>query len=52
MYGTGDHYEGPHWAGGENALYWVDIHGQKVHRLDVDSGNVTTKEIGKSSLLY
>ncbi|XP_068619628.1 regucalcin-like [Battus philenor] len=42
----GTHFEGPHWSPDENALYWVDIMQQKVHRLDTESGNVTTREIG------
>ena len=25
--------EGPLWAAGENAIYWVDIVGKKVHGL-------------------
>ncbi|CAH2054425.1 unnamed protein product, partial [Iphiclides podalirius] len=42
----GTHFEGPHWSKEENALYWVDIMQQKVHRLDSETGNVTTREIG------
>ncbi|XP_059051803.1 regucalcin-like isoform X1 [Achroia grisella] len=40
------HLEGPHWSIEENALYFVDITGQKVHRLDGQTGNITTKYIG------
>lgn len=46
MYRGGIHFEGPHWSQEENALYWVDISGQKVFRLDADSGNITSREIG------
>ncbi|XP_014364270.2 regucalcin [Papilio machaon] len=42
----GTHFEGPHWSQEENALYWVDIIEQKVHRMDGQTGNVTTKQIG------
>lgn len=45
----GLHYEGPHWSSTENALYWVDIIDQKVHRLDPDTENVTTHNIGQHS---
>ncbi|CAH4027430.1 regucalcin-like [Pieris brassicae] len=41
----GDHFEGPHWADNENALYWTDITGQKIYRLDAETGNVTIREI-------
>ncbi len=34
--------EGPLWVAAENALYWVDIIGQKVHRITVDSGERRT----------
>ncbi len=34
--------EGPLWVAAENALYWVDIIGQQVHRLTVDSGERRT----------
>lgn len=30
--------EGPLWVAAENAIYWVDIISQKVHRLSLDSG--------------
>ncbi|CAG4966185.1 unnamed protein product [Parnassius apollo] len=46
IYRGGTHFEGPHWSKVENALYWVDIEQQKVHRLDSETGNVTTREIG------
>ncbi|XP_004931346.1 regucalcin [Bombyx mori] len=42
----GIHYEGPHWSTSENALYWVDIHGQQILKLDAASGNVTSRAIG------
>ncbi|XP_053615421.1 regucalcin-like [Plodia interpunctella] len=41
----GEHLEGPSWSTTENALYFVDISGQKVHRLDGFLGNVTTRNI-------
>ncbi|XP_013186262.2 regucalcin-like [Amyelois transitella] len=41
----GGHLEGPTWSTTENALYFVDITGQKVHRLDGFVGNVTTRDI-------
>ncbi|XP_041982841.1 regucalcin-like [Aricia agestis] len=41
----GVHFEGPHWAEDENALYWVDIQAQKTYRLDWASGNITSKTI-------
>nr|CAJ2313422.1 Regucalcin [Metisa plana] len=41
----GSHSEGPHWSASENALYWVDIVQQKVHRLDPTTGDVDTREI-------
>ncbi|GBP60669.1 Regucalcin [Eumeta japonica] len=41
----GTHSEGPHWSAAENALYWVDISAQKVHRLDPTTGDVATREI-------
>ena len=34
--------EGPLWVAAENALYWVDIRRQQVHRLLVDSGEKYT----------
>lgn len=43
----GIHFEGPSWAEDENALYWVDIHAQNVLKLDVNSGNVTKRHVGK-----
>ncbi|KAM3961187.1 regucalcin [Aphomia sociella] len=45
MFRSDGHLEGPHWSTAENALYFVDITGQKVHRLDGVSGNVTTQYI-------
>ncbi|XP_037962670.2 regucalcin [Plutella xylostella] len=46
IHGPGVHYEGPHWSPTESSLYWVDIKGQQVHRLDGSTGNVTTRSIG------
>lgn len=46
----GEHFEGPHWSTSENALYWVDITMQRVHRLDTTTENVTTREIGKNNM--
>ncbi|KAG6457530.1 regucalcin [Manduca sexta] len=46
VYCGGTHFEGPHWSGPDNALYWVDIQGQKVLRLDPGTNNVTSKSIG------
>ena len=34
--------EGPLWSSRENALYWVDILGQAVHRYELDDESVTT----------
>jgi L-arabinonolactonase len=34
--------ESPVWAAGERALYWTEIHGFKLHRLDVMSGTSRT----------
>lgn len=34
--------EGPLWVEAENALYWVDIIGQKVHRLTLDGSERRT----------
>jgi len=34
--------ESPVWRGAEGALYWVDIAGRSVHRLDVASGKRTS----------
>ncbi|XP_022815254.1 regucalcin-like [Spodoptera litura] len=42
----GTHFEGPHWSTAENALYWVDIQGQQVHRFDAETSNITSKTIG------
>ncbi|CAH2095369.1 unnamed protein product [Euphydryas editha] len=46
VYRGGEHFEGPHFAKDEGALYWVDISQQKVYRLNVDTGNVTKRDIG------
>lgn len=46
VYRGGIHFEGPHWSTPDNALYWVDIIGQKVFRLDAETLNVTSKTIG------
>ncbi|KAL0868467.1 hypothetical protein ABMA27_007954 [Loxostege sticticalis] len=46
VFSGGVHLEGPHWSAKENALYWVDITGQKVHRLDDETGNITIREFG------
>ncbi|VVD03596.1 unnamed protein product [Leptidea sinapis] len=45
VYRGGEHFEGPHWSVVESALYWVDISGQTLYRLDAASGNVTSREI-------
>ncbi len=37
--------EGPHWDAGTQSLYWVDIPGQRVHRMD-DSGAHASWDIG------
>ncbi|CAB3233402.1 unnamed protein product [Arctia plantaginis] len=42
----GRHFEGPHWSTTENALYWVDIGGQKVYKLDSQTNNITSRTIG------
>lgn len=34
--------EGPVWSAGWNALFWVDIFGQKIHRLDLASDAVVS----------
>lgn len=34
--------EGPLWSDRENAVYWVDIYGQRVHRLALDSNIAAT----------
>jgi xylono-1,5-lactonase len=34
--------EGPYWSTREQALYWVDILGQSVHRLRHDDGSMAT----------
>ncbi|XP_045779318.1 regucalcin-like [Maniola jurtina] len=49
----GTHLEGPHFAKDESALYWVDISEQKAYRLDIDTGNITSRyiEYGPVSLI-
>ena len=37
--------EGPTWSARENALYWVDILGQRLNRLDLASDAVTSWEM-------
>ena len=32
--------ESPVWRAGESALYWVDIPSRKIHRLNVETGNI------------
>lgn len=39
--------EGPMWSVDEQVLYWVDIHGQAVHRFDPQSGDHTHYDIGQ-----
>jgi sugar lactone lactonase YvrE len=34
--------EGPMWSNRDNAVYWVDILGQRVNRLSLASGQVTS----------
>ncbi len=34
--------EGPVWAEQEQALYWLDIHGKRIHRLSFPSGEYAT----------
>ena len=36
--------EGPRWHAGEGALYLVDITEQRLHRLDVETGEVSTRQ--------
>lgn len=36
--------EGPLWSARENALYWVDILGQRINRLSLEDGAVTSFE--------
>ncbi|XP_032522515.2 regucalcin-like [Danaus plexippus] len=38
--------ESPLWVNEEGALYWADILSQKIFRLEIDTGNVTSKYIG------
>lgn len=37
--------EGPLWSGAEQALYWHDVTGRLLHRLDTSSGEVTTRPL-------
>ena len=37
--------EGPTWVARLNALFWVDILGQQIHRLELSSGSVSTYEM-------
>lgn len=37
--------EGPHWSARDRALYWVDILAPAVHRLDVATGEDTTRRM-------
>lgn len=41
-----EHGEGPVWA--DEALYWVDITGEAVHRLDPDTGADTQTRVGQA----
>jgi xylono-1,5-lactonase len=34
--------EGPVWSGSRNALLWVDIFGQLVHELELETGSITS----------
>lgn len=34
--------EGPLWSARDNALYWVDILGMKLHRLDLNRADITS----------
>lgn len=52
MYRGGDHFEGPHWSQAENALYWVDISGQTVYRLDGQTGNTTSRYISYGPVTF
>jgi sugar lactone lactonase YvrE len=36
--------EGPVWLASEQALYWVDIHGRKIHRRGFEDGALTSWE--------
>lgn len=40
--------EGPVWSVREQALYWVDIIGKRIHRLDPASGATATYEVAES----
>ncbi|MEM7286552.1 MAG: SMP-30/gluconolactonase/LRE family protein [Actinomycetota bacterium] len=37
--------EGPVWSGGEQALYWADIDGKRIHRHDPSSGAEEVREL-------
>ncbi|KAL4702693.1 hypothetical protein ACJJTC_011558 [Scirpophaga incertulas] len=45
VHSGGIHFEGPHWSVAENALYWVDISGQRVYRMDGETGEVTFRQV-------
>lgn len=36
--------EGPHWNERDGRLWWLDIHGRRLHRLDPESGAVASVE--------
>lgn len=40
--------EGPVWVEETQSLYWVDIKGQRIHRLSLPDGRRTTWEIGQA----
>lgn len=37
--------EGPVWIAEENALYWVDVLGPKLHRVALDSGTIESRDL-------
>lgn len=39
--------EGPMWSARQSALFWVDIFGEALNRLDIESGEVTRWAIGE-----
>ena len=39
--------EGPVWSGHDRALWWVDIHAGRLHRLRPDDGRLDTIELGE-----
>lgn len=39
--------EGPLWSATENALYWVDVLGQRVNRLSLANGGLTRWEVAE-----